>query len=204
VTFADFIRTWRGQQLVMMGALALSAVLGLAVFGMVTVVKSREQIVVLVPPDLEGEASVTRSGASADYKRAWALFTAQVLGNITPANVGHLRQVLEPLLDARIYSEVIARLEAETDKVRRDRLSVRFEPRRVLVEEARDRVFVNGLSVVETLVGDTQRREMTYEMVISVRGYRPRIDFLNTYEGEPRTAAVLARREREDGREVSR
>jgi hypothetical protein len=45
---------------------------------------------------------------------------------------------------------------------------------------------------------------MTYEMVISVRGYRPRIDFLNTYEGEPRTAAVLARREREDGREISR
>jgi hypothetical protein len=70
VTFADFIRTSRGRQLVMMGALALSAVLGLAGFGMVTVLKSREQIVVLVPPDLQGEASVARSGASADDKRA--------------------------------------------------------------------------------------------------------------------------------------
>ena len=200
MTFEGLLKTYRGQQIAIMGLTGLCAALGFAVFGMSVALKNREQAVVLVPPFMEGPMTVSRSAGDADYKRAWALFVAQTLGNVTPANVGYLRQVLEPLLDARIYNETMARLEAEADKVRRDRLSIRFEPRRVLIEEARGLVFVNGLATIDTIVGDTQRRQMTYEMAIDVAGYRPRIDALNSYEGEPRTAAVLARMSGESNR----
>lgn len=200
MTFQGLLNTYRGQQVAIMGLTGLCAALGFAVFGMALALKNREQAVVLVPPVMEGPMTVSRTGADADYKRAWALFVAQTLGNVTPSNVVYLRQILEPLLDARIYTDTMARLEAEADKVRRDRLSIRFEPRRVLIEESRGLVFVNGLATIETLVGDTQRQQMTYEMAIDVRGYRPRIDALNSYEGEPRTAAYLARTAVENGR----
>lgn len=193
MTFAAYIRTYRGQQIVILGLAGLCIALGFAVFGMSVALRNREQAVVLVPPAFEGPVTVSRSGASDDYKRAWALFVAQTLGNVTPANVLYLRGALEPLLDAAIFTDVVARLEEEAEKVRRDRLTIRFEPRRVLIDQRSGRIFVNGLSVVETLVGDTQRAPKTYEMAIDVRGYRPRIDALNAYEGEPRTAAWHAR-----------
>ena len=87
------------------------------------------------------------------------------------------------------------RLEAELDKVRRDQLSISFEPHRVLVEEDRDRVFVHGISTVRTPLGGEVRTARTYEMTVAVSNYAPRLTFLTTYDGEPRTAQVLRRQQ---------
>jgi conjugal transfer pilus assembly protein TraE len=195
----ELVSTWRGQQRLLFGSVVLLALMGLTIAAMSVALVRKEQLVVLVPPTLSEETALTRTGGSRDYMRAWGLFVAQALGNVTPGNIAHVRTTLEPLLSAGVYTAVVSRLESETTKIEQDRLSVRFEPQRVLVEEARNRVYVNGISVVETLVGATTRAQVTYEIEISVAGYRPRIDFVNTYEGEPRTAAWLERRALEQG-----
>lgn len=154
---------------------------------------ARDEIVVLVPPKLGHETRIAEAQADADYKRSWALFVAQQLGSVTPANAKFLRPTLGPLLSAGIYTDVMVRLESELEKVRRDRLTLWFEPREVIFEEPRNRVFVHGLAVTRTLVGAESRDPVTYEMQIAIENFRPRIDFLNTYRGKPRTAEVLTR-----------
>lgn len=200
----ELVRSYRGQQWMNAGLVALVALLAIANVVQVIIAQQREQLVVLVPPTLEAEMAVGKRRASPDYIRSWAIFVATQLGSISPGNAEFLRPTLAPLLHPRIYGEVMTRLEAELDKIRRDRLSISFEPREVIIEEDRDRVFVHGVATTTTLVDAEIRTARTFEMSIDVSGYRPQINFLNTYEGEPRTARVAARLEAEAAHALSR
>lgn len=173
--------------------LAVLAVMTLALATMGVALVRREQIVVIAPPVLDAEVTLGRSSADIGYKRAWALFVAETLGDITPANLTFMRETVERLVDASIYRDVVNRLEAELDKVRRDNLTIAFEPHRILVEQDRDRIFVHGISTVRSALGGVERAARTFEMTIAVSNYAPRLTYLTTYPGEPRTAERLAR-----------
>lgn len=99
----ELIRSYRGQQWMNAGLVALVALLAIANVVQVIIAQQREQLVVLVPPTLEAEMAVGKLGASPDYVRAWALFVATQLGSISPGNAEFLRPTLEPLLHPRIY-----------------------------------------------------------------------------------------------------
>jgi conjugal transfer pilus assembly protein TraE len=193
VNFRDYATSFQGQQRLLFLAVALSGLLALAIAAMAWALLDKERVVVLVPPQLAEETAISADGASEDYLRSWGMFVADRIGNVTPANVQYTRAALEPLLAPAIYDEVIARLETEIEKVRRDRLSRSFEPHQVLLEPARNRVFVNGLMVTGTLVGAQTRTTVTIEIEMTVRGYRPRIAYITSYEGQPRTREVLDR-----------
>jgi len=85
VTLSDFLSTWRG--LTLENRLHRLAVLGLIGTNLVIAVAllRAERTVVLVPPVLEGQVSVARANASQEVKEAWALFVAELLGNVSPA-----------------------------------------------------------------------------------------------------------------------
>ncbi|SEA87071.1 TraE/TraK family type IV conjugative transfer system protein [Rubrimonas cliftonensis] len=188
-----FSLTYEAQHRVLIVLFGVLVVMTVALATMGISLVRREQIVVVAPPVLDREMAIGRSSADIDYKRAWAVFVAETLGDITPANLAFMRETVERLVDASIYREVTDRLEAELDKVRRDQLSISFLPHRVLVEEDRDRVFVHGISTVRTPLGGEVRTARTFEMTIAVSNYAPRLTFLTTYAGDPRTADVLAR-----------
>lgn len=183
------------QHRLMLALFGVLAVMTVALAFMSVALVRREQIVVIAPPVIDAELAIGRSSGDVDYKRAWAMFVAETLGDITPANLAFMREVMERFVDASIYREVIARLEQELDKVRRDQLAISFEPHRVLFEEERDRVFVHGISTVRSPLGGEVRSTRTFEMTIGVSNYQPRLTFLTTYEGAPRTAQVVRQRE---------
>jgi conjugal transfer pilus assembly protein TraE len=195
VRYDAFALSYTAQHRLLLVMLGVLAVMTVALAAMGVALVRREQIVVVAPPRLDAEVAIGRNSAGVDYKRAWALFVAETLGDITPANQAFMRSTLERLVDARIHRDVVERLEAELDKVRRDQLSISFEPHRVLVEEDRDRVFVHGISTVRTPLGGEVRTARTYEMTVAVSNYAPRLTFLTTYDGEPRTAQVLRRQQ---------
>lgn len=191
--YRDYVTSFQGQQRLLFLAVGLSGLLAVAIAAMAYALLDKERVVVLVPPQLAEETAVAQDRASDDYLRSWGMFVADRIGNVTPANVRFTRAALEPLLAPAIYSEVIARLETEIEKVRTDRLSRSFEPHQVILEPARDRVFVNGLMVTGTLLGAQTRQSVTFEIEMTVRGYRPRIEFITSYEGKPRTQDVVER-----------
>ncbi|CAM5562035.1 TraE/TraK family type IV conjugative transfer system protein [Eoetvoesiella caeni] len=194
----NFLKTWEGTQaenkwsrLFIAGLLFLNCILAFQAF-------TKDTKVVLQPPTLSEEAWVTKNNSSRSYQESWGLYLAQLVGNATPATVGFLKDRIGPLLAPAIYSEVIEAIELQANQIENDRVSMRFEPRQVDYEESTNKVFINGYSFVKGVSGKEARTERTYEFQISVSHYQPLVDYINTYEGKPRTSRILGQIERRE------
>ena len=186
-----FMRGWaatRGQNRMLFGSVAaLSLVVLMQTFALL----GRDRVVVLVPPELSAATEIARDRAGKDYTKAWGLHVATLIGNVTPGNGDFIKDAIYPLLSPEIHGDVTTTIERQLDQLSRDRVSLRFEPRRILQED--DRVFVFGYGVTSAIGGKNERRkERTYEIELEIERHRPVIRSLRTYEGEPRTGDQAA------------
>jgi len=84
-------------------------------------------------------------------------------------------------------------------------VSIRFEPRFVEYEPKSEKVFVYGYSFTKGMSNESEvRTDRTYEFEIAISNYIPVIDFMDTYEGRPRTEDVLERLQRREERRSER
>lgn len=182
--------------------LGLLVIQGFCVYEMAT----RPQIVTIRPWSLNVDAQISRESASKSYLEAWGFALAQLLGNVTPANVDFIGDRLAPLLDPRIYHEVIDSLGANAAQLIEQRISMRFEPRRVIYEKSSGKVFVNGYSYLRegSSFANEKKQERTYEFGIKIDNYAPLITSIQTYAGSARTSDVVDKRERIEAREKQR
>ena len=193
MTLSEYLAGWHGTR-------ATNRLLAVAVIAMATVaivetayLMERERIVVLVPPRLQEQATVGRSQADASYHTTWAHLLADMLGNVTPANAAFLKERLQPLLDPAIFGEVTAALERQLDEIRRERVTLAFEPKRIVFEPATGKTFVTGQSVITGLGSEQKRGVRTYELQLEISDYRVLVKNLATYDGEARTQDRQAR-----------
>lgn len=162
---------------------------------------NKQTIVTIQPFTLHDEAWVTENESSHGYKEAWGFALAQLFGNVTPSNVGFIKDRIERLLSPAIYNDVINVLEMQSQQIRNDRVSIRFEPRFVEYEPKSEKVFVYGYSFTKGMSNESEvRTDRTYEFEIAISNYVPVIDFVDTYEGRPRTEDVLERLQRREKR----
>ena len=192
----EFLTTWRGtriennlQRWTIAGLVLSNIAVGLAAF-------ARGETVVLVPPDLTAQVAISRTDSDRDYRLAWAFFLAQLLGNVTPGNADIVKKAIEPLLSPAIYRDTVRVLAEQVERIKRDRVSLRFEPREVKYEASTGKVFVEGFSVVSGTAGRDERNPRAYEFLIKVSNYRPVIEYIDNYVGAARTTAELERLDR--------
>lgn len=162
-------------------ALALIALL--AVIGWVL----QDKTVVLVPPLLDERVEVSLRHASIGYKKAWALTVAQLTGNITPANADLVLDSVGDLFSPEAYRPMAANLASQVNDIKRDSLTVSFEPRQILYEPTTDKVFVTGSFRSQGASGQPIKTIRTYEVVVGIRLGRPWITRYAPYEGLPVT-----------------
>ncbi|MGI0646928.1 TraE/TraK family type IV conjugative transfer system protein [Pseudomonas aeruginosa] len=168
---------------------AINAVLVIGLF-------SRDTVVAITPPGMVEEGWLDSNSASDSYSEAWALYVASVVGNVKPATAGMIRQTLEPLLDESIYQDVINVVESQVAQIRRDRVVLAFEPKEVLREKDNPhKFFVVGRSVMTGPNNRPKRTNVTYEVELRIKNYRPIITFIDTYTGSPKTSDVVRREE---------
>jgi len=186
MTLSDFLATWRG--LTLENRLHRLAVLGLIGTNLVTAVAllRADRTVVLVPPVLDGQVSVARATASQEVKEAWALYVAELLGNVSPAGAKFLEQALDPLLAPALRRPVLEVMAAQVAEIERERVAMRFEPRAVRYDPESDRVFVSGIQTTQGPGGKPVAHSRTYELRVAFANYRPVIRHLNVYPEEPR------------------
>ena len=181
----DYLATHKGVQ--SQNLWQRYAILGLGITNSLTAlaVLFQHTPVILVPPTLPGEVEIARNHGSGTLKESWGLYLAELLGNVTPGNAAFIERSLGPLLDARIYPEVMAILATEVEALRMDRVSVRFKSREVLYDATMDRVFVSGEQTSQGPASAPESRPRTYEFRIGFRHYRPVIEHIDVYPGEP-------------------
>ena len=150
-----------------------------------------EETVVLVPATFDERMEVKASDASPAYKKAWALTVAQLCGNVTPGNADLLLESLGDLLSPDAYRKIAADLAAQVADIKRDSLTVSFEPRQILYEEQTNKVFVSGQFASQGVSGQPLKAVRTYEMTIEIRFGRPWITSFVPYTGMPVTQDSL-------------
>lgn len=171
-------------------------IIGLVIINAVLVVGviSRDTVVVVTPPGMTEQAWLDSTAAADSFTEAWALYVASVVGNVKPATAGMIRQTLEPLLDSSIYQDVINVVEEQVSQIRRDRVTLSFEAKEVLREKDNpNKFFVVGKSVMTGPNGKPDRTNVTYEVELHIKNYRPIITYIGTYSGGPKTADVVRR-----------
>ena len=163
----------------------------------------RDTVVTVVPWTLSGQAEVTEDDASQSYKEAWGMAIALLLGNVQPATVDFIAERIKPLLSPEIYHESVDALYSNAQILREERVTLRFEPRRVTYEKTSGRVFVSGYSYsrLGTSMDEEKRHERTFEIGLEIAQYAPVITYIDTYTGKARTADVLANEKKKKERE---
>lgn len=163
----------------------------------------RDTVVTVVPWTLSGQAEVTEGDASQSYKEAWGMAISLLLGNVQPATVDFIAERIKPLLSPEIYHESVDALYSNAQILREERVTLRFEPRRVTYEKTSGRVFVSGFSYsrLGTSMNEEKRHERTFEIGLEIAQYAPVITYIDTYTGKARTADVLANEKKKKERE---
>jgi conjugal transfer pilus assembly protein TraE len=166
---------------VLIAILAVTSLL--AVFGWV----QQDKTVVLVPPNMDERVEVSLRHASIGYKKAWALTVAQLTGNITPGNADLVLDSLGELFSPDAYRAMSLSLSTQVNDIKRDSLTVAFEPRQILYEPSTDKVFVTGDFKSQGASGQPIKAVRTYEFVVDIHLGRPWISRFAPYEGLPAT-----------------
>lgn len=166
----------------------------------------RDTVVTVVPWTLSGEAEVTKDDASQNYKESWGMAIALLLGNVQPATVDFIADRIKPLLSPEIYHEAVDALYSNAQILREERVTLRFEPRRVTYEKTSGRVFVSGYSYsrLGTSMDEEKRHERTFEIGLEIAEYAPVITYIDTYTGKARTEDVIANERKKKTRESYR
>ena len=184
---AGFKKSWAGavrdnatKNLVIAGLMATNLLTAIGWFQV-------EQTVVLVPAVFDERMEVKGSEASPAYKKAWALTVAQLAGNVTPGNADLVLESLGDLLSPEAYRRIAADLAAQVADIKRDSLTVSFEPRQILYETKSRKVFVSGQFASQGVSGQPIKAVRTYEMTIDIRFGRPWVTSFKPYTGMPVT-----------------
>ncbi|WP_272654135.1 MULTISPECIES: TraE/TraK family type IV conjugative transfer system protein [unclassified Providencia] len=156
---------------------------------------SRSQVVTIVPPNLTQTAWLDEHAASAPYMSAWAVYVAQSLGNANPSSVNMVKESIGPFLDAKIYNEMMKRIDDQIDQIKRDRISLYFTPNRVITDPAAPGTFfVEGNQGLEGITGQPVVKLMTFQINVDIKGYRPVITYVNIKQGKAILPSEAAKR----------
>lgn len=151
------------------------------------------ETIVLVPPTLDERVIVSSNEASEGYKTAWAVYVAQMMGNITPGNAAFIAQHMDAMFAPEAYRGLRTEMTEQLEVIERDRITVEFEPHEVYYEGRTDKVFVNGYFQSSGAGGAGQALTRTFEMRIEMRFGRPWVTHFVAYQEPPRTVAALER-----------
>lgn len=163
-------------------ALSIIAIIFLAVQ-----LGAKDQKIVIAPYTLSEEGWVSRDNASREYKEAMGLFFAELLGNVSPENIGFIRDRIEPILTSRIRQDVMTTLATQAETIKSESVSISFTPRSLIYEKETDKVFVSGSTRTEGPSGGSTDEQRTYEFRFVINKYLPQLADIDNYPGRAQT-----------------
>ncbi|MFE8032870.1 TraE/TraK family type IV conjugative transfer system protein [Thiohalocapsa marina] len=180
-------QTWRGITLEnRFHRIAVALLLLTNLLTLLALVRA-DRTVVLVPPILEGQVNVARDSASREVKESWAVYVAELLGNVGAGSADFIQSALEPLLAPPLRREVIDVIGEQVEAIKRERVSMHFSPNALHHDAQSDTFFVTGLQVSAGPASKPVRQQRTFEVRVAFRHYRPVITHLDVYPGSPRS-----------------
>lgn len=187
-----FMTSFENLRIENVGFRRLSVLLAISNLVLIGRIINDDPVTVLVPPDLDKAVEITRNRASAGLKESWALYLADLMGNVTPSNAQFVMERIAPLLDAALYHAVMNNLSEQITALKADQVSLSYRPHQVIYEESSDKVFVTGDQVIHGHDGRPEQRHRTFEFRFRIKDYRPLLEAIDVYPDEPKTLEALS------------
>lgn len=191
--YQKFLLSYKGSRLTSFVALSLLTAMIIINFILVISVINKRESIILIPPTLTEKVEVVKGRATEGYMKAWGLFLAELIGNVTPENITFIRATIEPLLSPKVYQQLISVIELQAKQISIDKITMSFEAKLVQYEPDEGIVFVTGESIISGPTGEQKRDSRTYEFIINMNGFKPLLDWVDTYKGNARTKKVRDR-----------
>ena len=119
---------------------------------------------ILIPPGLSEKSEIAKNKASEGYKKAWGMYTATLIGNVTPENADFVLDSFSGMVTGEIRSIVTEQIAQELDTLKQEKVSSTFEIVRVTYEPESDKVFVTGRNRMTGAGGKSSPTEQTFEV----------------------------------------
>lgn len=144
---------------------------------------SKSQTVVLVPPNLEQDAWVSKQDASISMRESWATYVATLVGNVTPRSVNALQPMLEKIVAPSAFNAVMENLAFLRKEVQAEQIEIQFSPTGVFAIPSQNKVAVTGEFRLRSARGVEKKFLRTYLIGVDTRNYRPAVTSLEIMEG---------------------
>ncbi|QRD62633.1 hypothetical protein H8Z72_22835 (plasmid) [Xanthomonas citri pv. citri] len=178
-----FSGTWNGlhKQNAMLvvaagGLLACNFVLGLTLL-------TKDKTVVLTPPRLLGEASITADDADASYKESFGLSFATMLGNVTPSTAPFLSKNIARYIAPEATRDMVDAVNEQADQIKAEQISIQFAPKQVFYHPVLRKVIVSGDYTIRGARNTEKSMVRTYVLGVTVQNYVVQLTSLDTQEG---------------------
>ena len=164
----------------------------------------KDTAIVLIPPSLSEKSEVAKNKASEGYKKAWGMYVATLIGNVTPENADFVLESFTGMVTGEIRSLVSEQIAQELDTLKQEKVSSSFDIVRVTYEPETDKVFVTGRNRMTGAGGKTSPTEQTFEFKIDVKQYSPIITHMASYAGMPKLLSIIQKEEAKQKMEEER
>ena len=196
MNFKEYIASHRGLMALNKVQGIGNVALALTCFLLAYLVLDKKEIVVFQPMTLTEQAWVQEKSSSKNLTEAYALFFADLLGNVTPKNIDIIVEKLGRFLGPSIYQNTMDMMYKQVEAIKQDRVVFRFDVAELFTEDATGKIFVVGVMRTSGASSDKESTgEMqTFEFKINIVNYQPVIQSLNSYAGRPLTQAEIQNR----------
>lgn len=155
----------------------------------------KDASVILIPPSLSEKSEIAKNKASEGYKKAWGMYTATLIGNVTPENADFVLDSFSGMVTGEIRGLITEQISQELETLKEEKVTSTFEIVRVTYEPETDKVFVTGRNRMVGAGGKSTPTEQTFEFKIDVKQYSPIITQMASYAGMPKLVSVVAKEE---------
>lgn len=168
----------------------------MAVFLLAYLAMDKKETVIIEPITLTDQAWVQESKSSQNFKEAWALFYADMLGNVSPSSIDFIVAKISRFLSPKIYQQTLDLMYKQVEAIKQDRVTYRFVVDEIFSEEETGKTFVLGKTYTSGASSEKESMAMmqTFEFKIKIVNYAPVVEALNAYEGRPLTQQEISQR----------
>jgi|TARA_R110000796_G_scaffold50909_5_gene120205 hypothetical protein len=184
-TYADYVASKKANTITTVS-------LSVAVVILLAMNISKDEIIVMVPPNITEDAVIVNGKANGEYQKRFALPLAIMIGNTSYQNVdfvnAEIRKMFSPFLVQNVEQKLIN--EARIFKARE--LQQSFVVEDMIYSDTQNIVWVWGSKTLKGKGRKPLKENYTFEFqVTSSNGY-PRVTHFKGYDGHPNSSKIIS------------
>ena len=162
-------------------------IMAVANIWLVSLVAKKEVTAIVTPPTFTEEISMRGRQVSESYQSMWAMFVAEMIGNISPSRMDIVLQTMQRMIPAMNWGEVKEQMTSQLARLKIRKIEEKFSVKDVSIDPITKVVWVTGEKETTSIRTGRSVSEMwTFEVRIDTNGVgSPVITHLKQYSGAP-------------------